>query len=120
MEVRDLSLNLRLQRRTRRGPNAGLLQLRPIQITADDGRTEQSPDMAAKELKEIDDLARIFLDDVPMIDVRAPVEFAEIDNVDKGTRILMTEQIAILDGSETSEDRRQGWGEVFDRIEREV
>ena len=34
-------------------------------------------EMPSEELKEIDDLARLFLDDVPLLDVRAPVEFAE-------------------------------------------
>jgi len=33
--------------------------------------------MPSEELKEIDDLAGLFLDDVPLLDVRAPVEFAE-------------------------------------------
>ena len=33
--------------------------------------------MSVEDLKETDDLERLFLDDVPLLDVRAPVEFAE-------------------------------------------
>jgi hypothetical protein len=32
----------------------------------------------------------------------------------------MTEQMAILDGADSSEERRQGWGEVFDKLEAEL
>ncbi len=44
------------------------------------------------------------------------IEFAAIDT---GTRVAMTEQIAILDGGDTTEERRRGWGEVFDKLEAE-
>jgi uncharacterized protein YndB with AHSA1/START domain len=44
----------------------------------------------------------------------------EFSSIDSGTRVLMTEQIAILDGGDTSAEREKGWGEVFDRLEKEV
>ena len=45
------------------------------------------------------------------------VEFSALDS---GTRVQMTEQIAILDGGDSSEERRKGWGEVFDKLESEI
>ena len=44
----------------------------------------------------------------------------EFDAIEAGTRMRMTEQIAILDGTDTVEGRRRGWGEVFDRFEKEI
>lgn len=35
----------------------------------------------------------------------------------KGTRLRLTDQSAFLDGRETPQDRRAGWGEVIDRLE---
>ncbi len=42
------------------------------------------------------------------------IEFSPIPT---GTRVLMTEQIAILDGKDSTEERRQGWQEVMDKLE---
>ena len=44
----------------------------------------------------------------------------EFSSLDSGTRVQMTEQIAILDGGDSSEDRRKGWNEVFDKLELEI
>lgn len=44
----------------------------------------------------------------------------EFQGSDLGTHVVMTEQIAILDGGDSSEERRQGWGEVFDRLVSEI
>ena len=44
----------------------------------------------------------------------------EFTSIDAGTRVLMTKQIANLDGGDSSEERREGLGEVFDRLEAEV
>ena len=37
----------------------------------------------------------------------------EFHAIDGGTRVVSTDQIAILDGKDTSEERRQGWSEVL-------
>ena len=44
----------------------------------------------------------------------------EFSAVDSGACVRMTEQIAILDAGDSSEGRRKGWGEVFDRLQKEV
>ena len=36
------------------------------------------------------------------------------------TNILMTDQLAILDASDTAGDRERGWGEVLDKLAHEV
>ena len=36
------------------------------------------------------------------------------------TRMKLTEQIAILDGGDTAEDRQAGWGEALDKLDREL
>ncbi len=41
----------------------------------------------------------------------------ELSGTGSGTRVLMTDQLAILDGGDTAEERRQGWVEVLDRLQ---
>lgn len=37
-----------------------------------------------------------------------------------GTRVRLTDQSAFLDGSEQPQDRRSGWGQVFERLGRQL
>ena len=37
-----------------------------------------------------------------------------------GTKLAMTEQFTAIDGRDSAHDRARGWGEVLDRLEREV
>jgi uncharacterized protein YndB with AHSA1/START domain len=37
-----------------------------------------------------------------------------------GTRIVVTDQMAIPEGGDTGEGRKRGWGEVLDKLGREV
>ena len=52
---------------------------------------------------------------------RLTASLVTIEFVDVGgtTNILVTDQVAILDGGDTAADREQGWGEVLDRLARE-
>jgi uncharacterized protein YndB with AHSA1/START domain len=44
----------------------------------------------------------------------------EFSAVGSATRVVVTDQIAILDGGDTAEGRRTGWGEVLDKLAAEV
>ena len=44
----------------------------------------------------------------------------EFDALGTSTNILMTDQMAIIDGMDTSDDRRKGWGEVFSKLNKEL
>jgi len=43
----------------------------------------------------------------------------EFTATESGTRVVTTDQIAILDGKDTSEERREGWTEVLKNLEAE-
>jgi uncharacterized protein YndB with AHSA1/START domain len=42
----------------------------------------------------------------------------EVASDGKGTRLKVTDQSAFLDGRERPEERRSGWGQVLDKLER--
>jgi uncharacterized protein YndB with AHSA1/START domain len=44
----------------------------------------------------------------------------ELAALPSGTSLRVTDQIAILDGVETREARERGWGEVLDKLSREL
>jgi uncharacterized protein YndB with AHSA1/START domain len=51
--------------------------------------------------------------EVPFSASLATVELAAVDG---GTRLLLTEQTAFLDGVDGTESRRSGWGTLLDRL----
>ena len=42
----------------------------------------------------------------------------ELLGVDEGTKVIVTDQLVILDGEETAADRERGWGETLDKLPR--
>jgi len=51
-------------------------------------------------------------------DIRITVSMVtvEFDSHGKGTEVRVTDQVAILDGGDTSDDRERGWGETLDKL----
>ncbi len=44
----------------------------------------------------------------------------ELSDAAAGSRVVVTDQMAILDGGDTGDGRESGWGEVLTKLDREV
>ncbi|MDA1073434.1 MAG: SRPBCC domain-containing protein [Proteobacteria bacterium] len=52
--------------------------------------------------------------------VSASLICVEIEPIDGGTSMLLTDQIALFDSTDSPERRRSGWHEMLDKLQREV